>query len=74
MAAGLEDPLEGRPLEAAVAAGGRERVDPAFVRPAAERVRIDAEEAARGPEGQRRVGRTGTAGDWHGRLGSDHEM
>ena len=54
VAPGLEDPLDRRAVEPAVAAGGREGLDPALVGPAPERVRIDAEEAAGGAERQRR--------------------
>jgi hypothetical protein len=47
---GFEDPLDGRTIEAAMAARRRERLDPALVGPAAERVGIDPEKPAGGPE------------------------
>ena len=76
VAPGLEDPLEGRALEAAMTAGGRERVDPALVGPAAEGVGVDPEQAARRAQGRAGVGRTGTTGDRHGaaRLRSRENM
>ena len=56
-APGRDEALQGAALEPAVAARGRERRHPALVRPAAERVGIDAQEAARLAE--RRGGRAG---------------
>ena len=64
----LEDPLQRRAIEPAVAAGRREGVDPAFVGPPPERVGVDAEEAAGGTEGQRPVGRDGSGRDGHRRT------
>jgi hypothetical protein len=50
--AGLEEALDLAPVEAAVAAGRRERLDPAVVGPASQRVGVDAEQARGRTQGQ----------------------
>ena len=72
---GFEEALDLAPVEAPVAAGRRERLDPAVVGPASQGVGVDTEQARGGAEGQA-VGFDWDGDGSHGddRKPQDHEI